>query len=178
MNRCTAITCISDHRAVFIDTNTCATRRRPIKWTLYMRGKAHTNTIKQKSKELSNSIIEKLQTENLQLYLATLQRWLPTHCIRWGPFTPKVPTVQPTMYHQGCSACHQTEETLVQACQEVKRSCSLDKVQGHQTEGPKFMLLSPWPLRYAECWRRTTKNPRYSGIILNPRIRTASAYLP
>ncbi|XP_060567389.1 uncharacterized protein LOC132726133 [Ruditapes philippinarum] len=71
VNRCTTTQGISDHHAIFVDTNMCATRIKPTKHTLYMWGKANINTIKEKSKALSDTLQEKINPSSDINYILT-----------------------------------------------------------------------------------------------------------
>jgi hypothetical protein len=57
INRLTVIPGISDHDAVFIDTNVCAPRKKPPSRPIYMWGKANTINIKSKCAALSSTIL-------------------------------------------------------------------------------------------------------------------------
>ena len=58
VNQCSPMPGISDHHAVFVDTNMCAPRIKQPKRTLYMWGKANIDNIKKKCSSLSDTIID------------------------------------------------------------------------------------------------------------------------
>ena len=62
VNHCSPMPGISDHHAVFVDTNMCAPRIKQPKRTLYMWGKANIENIKKKCSSLSDVIIEAVST--------------------------------------------------------------------------------------------------------------------
>ena len=62
VNQCSPMPGISDHHAVFVDTNMCAPRIKQPKRTLYMWGKANIENIKKKCSSLSDVIIEAVST--------------------------------------------------------------------------------------------------------------------
>ena len=56
VNRSTVIPGISDHHAVYIDSHITMSRKKPVKQTIFMWGKADIQGIKEMCKELSNSL--------------------------------------------------------------------------------------------------------------------------
>ena len=59
VKRSTVIPGISDHHAVYIDSHITMTRKKPVKQTIFMWGKADIQGIKEMCKELSNSVVQK-----------------------------------------------------------------------------------------------------------------------
>ena len=57
VNRSTVIPGISDHHAVYIDSHITMSRKKPVKRTIFMWGKADIQGIKEMCKELSNFVV-------------------------------------------------------------------------------------------------------------------------
>ncbi|XP_060583415.1 uncharacterized protein LOC132739673 [Ruditapes philippinarum] len=62
VNQCSPMPGISDHHAVFIDTNMCVPRLKPPKHTLLMWGKANIDNMKKKCSNLSDTILNLTDT--------------------------------------------------------------------------------------------------------------------